>query len=252
MRTLKFTANSATDTYLIERFDGLVGITGSRLIATNINNVVSTITGGAVVQGNAVHIFIPASYNVDTNYPAKFLVEVTTDNTNWTGILELRGSLRAAAAVGSPTTAMPVFSPGQTIGTCYSKPNTALTYGAAATLIAGTTLVVPPSTRDVWLVWGAHIGVSTGGQGAIITKAYEITGGVATYLEATVTYCVPSQPVTSLAGVQLGRTRVGPSSITRIFQLYGQTVQEAGSGLVGYSRNLSGLVGSTWLSAVAQ
>lgn len=249
MLTLRYLATLGQDTRLIQKFASLAGVTGARLVATNVNSEQTTITDNIVVSGNTISMVIPANYNVASNYPTVVALQTTPNGSTWTSIATLYGSLRGGALPENVSG----FAPGQTLATAINQTGVTTTFGnnPTNTIIPHTQICIPPITTDVWLEWGVSIGVSVGGQGAIVTKIYEISPGIV-YLEGSVTYCLPSQTVSSAADVQRGRIRVGPSPVMRQYGMYGSTLQEAGSSLAGYARNFAGSVASTWLTAVTR
>lgn len=122
--------------------------------------------------------------------------------------------------------------------------------GVAAQIL-GTTVVVPPSARDVWLEYGAMLGVNAGGQGVINFAVWDITTGVPAAIESLVTRCYSNEVVTVTKATPRGAVRVGPSDVLRRFYLAVATTVE-GSGLSGYVRNVAASNGMTFLTAVAR
>jgi hypothetical protein len=128
----------------------------------------------------------------------------------------------------------------------------ATAFAVTATAIPGVTITIPPTIADVTIKWGAHLGLGTAGQGVGYTLLYESTGGGAVLKDSRITHCRDAAyPVTNAWASHDGEFRAGPSTLTRSWALFGQTVREAGSGLVVNSRNLLG-GGKSWIRAIAE
>ena len=61
----------------------------------------------------------------------------------------------------------------------------------------------------------------------------------------------PNTPVTINGPTHRASARVGPSSVERVFGIYGMVVREASTSLTPYARNLTNS-GKSWMTAVAR
>lgn len=138
-----------------------------------------------------------------------------------------------------------------TIAYAENRSGTTTTFGTAATVIPGLTVVVPPIERDVWIEWNILIGFSVLGQGAVLTILYDVTDGVAALIDQYHTHHGPNTPVTINGPTHRASARVGPSSVERVFGIYGMVVREASTSLTPYARNLTNS-GKSWMTAVAR
>lgn len=132
-----------------------------------------------------------------------------------------------------------------------NETGTATVFLTTVTPIPNVTISIPATDAEVWIQWAANLHLTVAGQGAAYTILYETTGGSAVAVDSTFTHCRDNAyPVTTQWAQHNGRARVGPSSVPRVFSLYGQLSREAGSSLAVSSRNLAG-AGRTYMMAVA-
>lgn len=136
-----------------------------------------------------------------------------------------------------------------------NRTGTATTFDVTHTPIPACTISIPPTERPVWLEWGAQIGISgpAPSQGAVFTVIYELTGGTAVAVDYHSSW-VPSNAVATVEwDIHRGSTRVGPSTLHRVFALYAYVAREGGTNtLSAYVRNLATKYGSSFLTAVAR
>lgn len=126
-------------------------------------------------------------------------------------------------------------------------------FGAGLVACVGGVVTVPPTPYDVWIEWGANLGIVTGGQGGVYTFVYELFDAASIPRGRASTYCPPGTPVSaSGGGVHFGRCWVGPSEDVRTFTLNGVVAQEAGTSLTAYFLNDASDYASSYIAAVAQ
>jgi hypothetical protein len=120
-----------------------------------------------------------------------------------------------------------------------------------AVLNTGLLIVVPPTTRDVWIKWSALLGLTTGADGAVLTALYDVTAG-ASIVEAAATRCRTSDSAASHWSTHSREVNVGPSTGYRVYALYGQTIRDAaGAYPVAYFLNNFFGYGRSWIKAEA-
>lgn len=119
--------------------------------------------------------------------------------------------------------------------------------------IEGMAISVPPSAYDVELAWGVSTGIAIGGEGAVNSVAYEVTGGGAVPRGVCVPQKFESSTIATAQGPSHeGRCNVGPSTTWRTFILYLSHYSATGSGLVGYAVNGDTDYSKTYLQAEAK
>lgn len=111
------------------------------------------------------------------------------------------------------------------------RENGAFTYlTTTAQDVPGCVVVVPATDADVWLEWQIQLALITPGQGATVALVYETTGGVAVQRGAPSRAHHNTGDAPTVSGDTLkGSVRIGPTTETRIFALYGNNVQEGSS-----------------------
>lgn len=134
-------------------------------------------------------------------------------------------------------------------------------YGTIApttgTVIPGVCIVIPANPGDIWIEYGAELGIATGGQGEGIISISEWTGGsFPTTVNDWALAHFDTAQASSVYGPSLtGKYRLGPTTIDRTFALGLATTQE-GSTLSVYSRN-GGITpnttyGRSWMAAYSR
>jgi hypothetical protein len=133
-----------------------------------------------------------------------------------------------------------------------NKANRGTTGGIGTSVsITGCTIIVPPTTHDVFIKYGASIAIDTAGQGQIIIQVWDVTTGFAgANYDAYAVKCYSNEIVTTTKATVRGECYIGPSTALRSLMLCISTGQE-GSSLSGYTRNLSIPAGASYIAAVA-
>lgn len=131
------------------------------------------------------------------------------------------------------------------------------TITTVATPIPGMVGVIQPTTADVWLRWGANIGISVVGAGLVTMRLYEITdAGTALVKSGPIVREVAAGFVTAFGPTISGQWRLGPTTTTRQFYCDVILAREAGSSLAAYLLNsynngAGAELAKTWFAAVA-
>ena len=118
----------------------------------------------------------------------------------------------------------------------------ASTTSSPGTLVAipGAVAVVPPDSNPWEVKWTGLIGISAAGGGYASLLLYELTGGVVTLREQTLTRISSTDPLSIGAGGiarQRGTYDVEAGADYRLFGLYISTARDGGSTLTTYLRN---------------
>ena len=126
-----------------------------------------------------------------------------------------------------------------------------LSQSAGAT-IHGTTLVVPPTDKDVWLYWGLDTALWVAGEGVIFSLMYDFTAGGATIVGKCTPEKYEAAAVASINGpTHEGRCRIGPSATARVYALLLQHYSATGSSIQAYAVNGNTNYTKTYVAAVA-
>lgn len=156
-----------------------------------------------------------------------------TEAALWTAVLATSGTIEQAALPG-----LIAYAENGT-----SQGTTATSVGVA---ILGLSLIVPPTTTDVWLEWAATLGCNTAGQGSIILTAWEDNVG-SVPRGYSFHHLTSATPASVGLARSYGNCRVGPSPNLRTFYLAVAFYQE-GSSLDGYTVNGAGQLKSTFMA----
>lgn len=149
---------------------------------------------------------------------------------------------------------------GKTLFYCQKTTGTApfvTTVGTTSTPIPGMIGTVEPTEDDVWLKWGASIGISTVGAGLITMRLIEVldSGSIA-YKSGPIVREVAAGFVTAFGPTIRGEWRLGPTDVSRQFYCDTILAREAGSGLAAYlcdsyPNGAGAELAKTWFAAVA-
>lgn len=137
----------------------------------------------------------------------------------------------------------------------YAENISALTTAAptGGTTVPGCVITIPATAGDVWIEFGADIGISTAGQGNGGVSIAEWTGGTfpAGPLDWSLHHFSSADPVTANGPTVRGSYHLGPTTTDRVFAVGTQTNEE-GSALATYTRNgasTNKTYGRTWIAA---
>ena len=124
------------------------------------------------------------------------------------------------------------------------------------TVIPGCCIMIPANSGDVWIEYGADIGVSLGGQGAGGVSIAEWTGGSFPVYPSdwALVHFDTGVAITPNGPTVRGAYHLGPTTTDRVFALGASTTQE-GSSLATFTRNGGGTnqtFGHSWIAAYAR
>lgn len=128
-----------------------------------------------------------------------------------------------------PFAVLPPTSPVGQLGYASNETTAVTQFANVATAVPFCLLVVPPSSREVWIEWGCALGLvapPVGGHGIISSVLYETTSG-AVLTEVATNRVRSTDVATTLFCTQRGSVRVGPSTVVRRFALYGLAGKDA-------------------------
>jgi hypothetical protein len=141
---------------------------------------------------------------------------------------------------------------GGTIATVENRSGATVVSTSAGTWLTGMSIVIPPTTKDVWIEWGIPTQLTVGGEGVVQTLLYEFTGGGAVIVGLCAHKYQSSAVAATYGDTHDGRVGIGSSAIARTFSLYLATYSATSSGITAAATPLNNNYGRFYMTAEAR